>query len=138
MISCLFRFPFYRIRNFLTLFLSIELTKALREVAEERQKGDKKRIVLAERRVDCFTNQLNDSNPILTEISDAMTEEGNCRDQIDAATLIGDVETCKLWEERLETANKKKQEGNAKLMACSARYQAIMRSIREMDEERLS
>ncbi len=127
--------PVCSIRNFLTLFLSIEVSKAMREVAEEKLKGDDARASLAEHRVNCFTNQLNDSNPILTEISNAMTDEDNCRSQREAARLAGDVGTYKIWQERLELASRKKQEGNAKLMACSSRYENMMRAIREKAEQ---
>jgi hypothetical protein len=127
--------PVCSIRNFLTLFLSIEVSKAMREVAEEKLKGDDARASLAEHRVNCFTNQLNDSNPILTEISNAMTEEDKCRSQREAARLAGDVGTYKIWQERLELASRKKQLGNAKLMACGSRYENMMRSIREKAEQ---
>ena len=68
------------IRNFLTLFLSIEVSKAMREVSEAKSCGDERRRSYAQQMVDCFTSQLNDSNPILTEISDAMTADGEYKE----------------------------------------------------------
>jgi len=57
---------FARRRNFLTLFLSIEVSKAMMEVKDAKLAN----------RVQAFTDQLNEANPILTDISDAMTAEG--------------------------------------------------------------
>jgi len=124
----------FGIRNFLTLFLSIEVSKAMREAAEARMRGDNGKFVSSQRRVDCFTNQLNDSNPILTEISDAMTEEGRCKALMEAALLRQDFTESECWREQMELASQRKQEGNLKLMACSSRYETIMRSIRESSE----
>lgn len=121
----------FGIRNFLTLFLSIEASKAMHEASDAKLKGDNARYMFEQNRVDCFTNQLNDSNPILTEISDAMTEEGRCQLLLDAAILQNDRSTAAHWREQMEKASQRKQAGNAKLMACSAQYEAMMRSIRE-------
>ncbi len=94
-------------------------------------KGEEARYQIAQARVDCFTKQLNDSNPILTEISDAMTEEGRCKSLMEAAILIKDQSAATNWREKMELASQRKQEGNAKLMTCSAQYETMMRSIRE-------
>jgi len=125
---------FVSIRNFLTLFLSIEVSKAASQVAEAKLSGSESRLNYAEQRVECFTNQLNDSNPILTEISDAMTEEGECKAEMEAASLRGDEKGAREWNKRVGIARKRKEEGNAKLMACSARWKEVMRSIREASE----
>jgi hypothetical protein len=114
------------------------VSKAIREVAEEKLRGDEARALLAQRRVNCFTNQLNESNPILTEISDAMTEEGRCQTQIDEASLAGDVIACQTWQARLEIAGQKKNEWNAKLKECSAHYETMMRLIREESEQAIT
>jgi hypothetical protein len=135
--AALFAVPLHclrRIRNFLTLFLSIEVSKAMREATDAKREGDETRSTLAQKRVDCFTSQLNDSNPILTKISDAMTEEGRCLQEMEAAVLLGDGAAAASWKEKMEAANKRKQEGNSKLMSCSAQYEAMMRSIREASE----
>ncbi|KAL3766600.1 hypothetical protein ACHAW5_002016 [Stephanodiscus triporus] len=67
----------FGIRNFLTLFLSIEVTKAIIEASNARASDDVSGF-------DLFTEQLNESNPLLTEISDAMTKEGAAREKIAA------------------------------------------------------
>ena len=75
----------FGIRNFLTLFLSIEVSKAMVEVSQAKASGDDERQTFAQTMVDVFIAQLNESNPILTEISDAMTLEGNLKTQLDRA-----------------------------------------------------
>ena len=73
----------FGIRNFLTLFLSIEITKAMTEAASAKELGDQVRHEFFQNQVNIFTNQLNESNPILNDISDAMTREGIAREKID-------------------------------------------------------
>lgn len=119
------------IRNFLTLFLSIEVSKAMMEVSEAKAKGDHAAQHHAQQKVDCFTNQLNDSNPILTKISDAMTLEGYCKEQMEMELAKGDMESANAWKLKMEEAAAEKTEGNKLLMACSARYQEMMRKLRE-------
>jgi hypothetical protein len=101
---------------------------------------DKALVAYSQKRVDCFTAQLNESNPILTEISNAMTEEGLCQDQLKLARACvarmddtdGSAEKgVARWTTRMEAAKQRKLEGNRKLMECSARYEKLMRSIRE-------
>mmetsp|Transcript_71826 Transcript_71826/g.201582 ORF Transcript_71826/g.201582 Transcript_71826/m.201582 type:complete len:107 (+) Transcript_71826:421-741(+) len=106
----------------------------MREAAEAKHRGDDSKSALAQKQVDCFTSQLNDSNPILTEISDAMTDEGRCVSEIEAAILRGEEQEALAWTQRMDAARQRKQEGNEKLMACSAQYEAMMRSIREASE----
>lgn len=96
--------------------------------------GDEKRRLYAEKRVECFTEQLHDSNPILTQISDAMTEEGECQAEMEAAILRGDQGESELWRKRMKEASLKKEHGNEMLMKCSARYAKRMKSIREEAE----
>lgn len=107
----------FGIRNFLTLFLSIEVSKAASQRAEAEAQGDTKAAEYAQKMVDAFTSQLEESNPILTGISDAMTAEG-------LALEAGDTEGAAKW-----TAAK--SEGNQKLMEVSAKYNAIMKKLRE-------
>ena len=126
------------IRNFLTLFLSIEVTKALSERAAAMQCGDDAGRLYAERRVECLTDQLNESNPILTEISDAMTEEGVFQAEMVASLLRGDRREGAVWRERMDTAGAKKRSGNAKLMECSARFARRMKRLREAAELEIS
>ncbi|KAI2500869.1 hypothetical protein MHU86_13589 [Fragilaria crotonensis] len=115
----------FGIRNFLTLFLSIELSKAMRDVKEAR--GDEKRRAFAQAMVDCFTDQLNESNPILTEISDAMTRERHCHDML---LETEDATMKEFWREQLEISRQAKLNGNQKLMDCSNKYKDRMISLR--------
>ena len=121
----------YSIRNFLTLFLSIELTKAMLDASEAKLAGDERLREYAQNRVDCFTSQLSDSNPILTEISDAMTLEGHCKEQMELAEERNDTESMDMWKTKKEAAGERKSAGNVRLMECSTRYKTMMRSIRE-------
>ena len=117
----------FGIRNFLTLFLSIELSKSMLEVAEARVRGDERRRVMAQAMVDCFTDQLDESNPILTEISDAMTRERLCHDML--AQGDGDTE---FWSVQLALVTEAKMNGNKKLMDCSTKYKERMIALRSM------
>jgi len=119
------------IRNFLTLFLSIEVSKAMQEVSDAQQAGDSARQVYAQTMVDYFTQQLSESNPILTEISDAMTDEGHYLEKMASCLASNDPEGAALWKTKSEEAAGRKRLGNDKLMACSARYNSLMKSIRE-------
>lgn len=101
------------------------------EVAEAKLHGDNHALILAQKKVDCFTHQLNDSNPILTQISDAMTMEGFCKEQMALGLSHGDAEAAASWKLKMEEASESKADGNLKLMECSARYQAMMRKLRE-------
>jgi hypothetical protein len=120
----------FGIRNFLTLFLSIEVSKAMQEVADAKETGDLERQTYAQRMVDYFTDQLNESNPILTEISDAMTEEGICKDKISECLALQNNGEAEQWRQRLQEASAKKMAGNAKLMECSSRYNDLMKQLR--------
>ena len=51
-------------------------------LSDATEVGDEKLAAYAQRMVDNFTDQMNEANPILTEISDAMTDEGKCRDKV--------------------------------------------------------
>mmetsp|Transcript_60091 Transcript_60091/g.173994 ORF Transcript_60091/g.173994 Transcript_60091/m.173994 type:complete len:251 (-) Transcript_60091:454-1206(-) len=121
----------FGIRNFLTLFLSIEVSKATSEVLEAKRTGNEKLLAYAAQRVQYFTNQLNDSNPILSEISDAMAEEGECAVEMEAATRAGKNEKALTWKQRMVEASQRKEAGNRKLMACSAKYARLMKNLRQ-------
>ena len=125
----------FGIRNFLTLFLSIEVSKAMHEVKRSKDAEDALGLKFAERTVDIFTRQLNESNPILTEISDAMTAEGVARDRATLAQEQNDSEQIKYWLAEMERASKLKDEGNKKLMQCSSRYMLLMKQLREEKEQ---
>merc|ERR1712185_18926 len=66
----------FGIRNFLTLFLSIEVSKAMAARGAAKAEGDGAGEAFHARRVELFTEQLVEANPILNEISDSMTAEG--------------------------------------------------------------
>jgi hypothetical protein len=117
----------------LTLFLSIEVSKAMMEVVHAKAAGDENRRAYAQAMVDCFTDQLNESNPILTEISEAMTEEGHCRDKM---MRHADSESgVQMWRDKMEAAARAKEAGNDKLMKCSSKYKELMKAIRERRTE---
>jgi hypothetical protein len=120
----------FGIRNFLTLFLSIEVSKAMRTVKEAEAKGDTTALEKANKQVEVFTAQLDEANPILTSISDAMTLEGEL---LDAAKKIDD-ESSEKKKDLIDQAMKQrkiKQEGQELLKATSLKYAAIMKQLRE-------
>ena len=121
----------FGIRNFLTLFLSIELSMAMLEVSKAKAANDILRSEVAQKKVDIFTEQLNESNPILTEISDAMTLEGTLQLQIDAMVTNGDKHGADVLREKHKAAGVAKEAGNKKLKECSAKYMATMKSLKQ-------
>ena len=134
----------FGIRNFLTLFLSIEVTRAMLEAANARASGDVPGHDYARRKVDLFTEQLNESNPLLTEISDAMTREGAARERIKACREGrrggGDEEEeeeekkedgIKRWSLVAEREMLAKSRANERLMQCNLKYQRLMKELRE-------
>lgn len=107
----------FGIRNFLTLFLSIEVSKAMGLKAEADAKGDAKAAALQEKMVEAFTSQLGESNPVLTAISDAMTLEGAAVDRGD------DAEAKKYAAEKARKCDE--------LQEVSNKYKKIMKQLRE-------
>lgn len=107
----------FGIRNFLTLFLSIEVGKASQAKADAESRGDEKTAALASKQIEAFTNQLDESNPVLTAISDAMTAEGAALDR-------GDEAEARRWEAE-------KSKGNAALQDISTKYKELMKRLRE-------
>eukprot|EP00977_Amphora_coffeiformis_P008832 scaffold1995_cov167-Amphora_coffeaeformis.AAC.12 len=126
----------FGIRNFLTLFLSIEVSKAMQEVTDALLAGDKERQEYAQAMVDCFTEQLTEANPILTEISDAMTLEGQLKDELAHAMVTQDHNAIALVERKMEGAAEQKLRGNKALMECSLRYNDRMKALREDREKK--
>ena len=98
------------------------------EVAEAKAAGDAERCTYAQAMVNYFTDQLNESNPILTEISDAMTEEGHCQDKIES---VSTEEEAQFWRDKMGQAAATKQAGNVRLMECSSKYKDLMKALRE-------
>jgi len=107
----------FGIRNFLTLFLSIEVSKAAASRSDAERRGDAKMVEIEGKRVDAFTAQLDESNPILTTISDAMTAEG-------AARQSGDAKAEQRWASE-------KVKGNEALQEVSSKYKEILKKLRE-------
>mmetsp|Transcript_21505 Transcript_21505/g.45143 ORF Transcript_21505/g.45143 Transcript_21505/m.45143 type:complete len:707 (-) Transcript_21505:160-2280(-) len=129
----------FGIRNFLTLFLSIEVTKSMLEASRAKEHGDSIAYENACRKTQILTDQLNESNPILTEISDAMTAEGVAKEKI--AELLLELEVDGLdgdeseeicyWKSVMEKEAVKKMAANEKLMDCNSKYQRLMKKLRE-------
>jgi len=107
----------FGIRNFLTLFLSIEVTKATKGKADSLKSGNKAAHEYYVKQVDAYTHQLEESGPILTALADAMTAEGNARDHGDKKAEI-------------KHAGEKATAGED-LKACSMKYKGILRTLRE-------
>ena len=109
----------------------------MQEVSDARKVGDNGREAYAQAMVDCFASQLNESNPILTAISDAMTEEGRCQDMLLSLKEKGGAVEKELLK-RKDEASRKKSEGNARLMECSSRYNEKMKAIRQARAKSIS
>merc|ERR1712038_1526618 len=107
----------FGIRNFLTLFLSIEVSKAMKARAAAEAAGNEADIAYNTKLVETFTAQLDESNPILTVISDCMTAEGEAEERGDTAEL-----------ERLRA---EKEVANQNLQECSLKYKNLMKTLRE-------
>ena len=67
----------------------------------------------------------------MTVISEAMTEEGHCQEQMAACLVEMDTDEAENWEAKMLAAAERKREGNARLMLTSARYNNLMKSLRE-------
>jgi len=123
----------FGIRNFLTLFLSIEVTKAMLEASSAKDRGDESSYLYAKRRVEIFTEQLNESNPLLTEISNCMTREGLARDRVETLGEEKDDEY-EIYLADMKTAAEAKERANGELFQCNMKYQRLMRELRERNE----
>jgi len=113
----------FGIRNFLTLFLSIEVSKSMHDRDSAASSGAAKEADYHNERVELFTKQLVESNPILTLISDCMTAEGKA---LDACDDVG----AQKWSAR-------KAEANEALQSCSQKYNTLMKTLREKREHGL-
>jgi hypothetical protein len=125
----------FGIRNFLTLFLSIEVSKAMNDLEVSESKGDSVGKRFAERRITLFTDQLNESNPILTRISDAMTEEGVLREQAEEARAAGDLARASALTAEADKHMAIKDGGNGLLQECSGKYNGLMKALRQEHAE---
>lgn len=120
----------FGIRNFLTLFLSIEIGKAMLDVSHAKASNDKGALNISQFKVDAFTEQLNESNPILTSITDAMTQEGVALERMQEAMRIGDDANVTKWQNEMRMAAEMKQVNNANLMELNSKYNTLMKSLR--------
>ncbi len=120
----------FGIRNFLTLFLSIEIGKAMHDVTNAKLANDINAMKFAQMKVDAFTEQLNESNPILTAISDAMTEEGVAQERMQRALKKGDGIVAAEWEDKMKQAAERKHANNMNLMELNSKYNELMKSLR--------
>jgi len=123
----------FGIRNFLTLFLSIEVSKAMQEQETALESGNAAALALAKKKVEAFTDQLDISNPVLTQISDAMTAEGEASDALKSSDLPL-AEKLRFQNIRADAATKK-EAGNAELQSISDRYKGILMDIRRQQQE---
>ena len=94
-------------------------------------KGDEVAKNFAERRITLFTDQLNESNPILTRISDAMTEEGVLREQAEEAEASGDSARAAELNREADKHMAIKDGGNGLLQTCSGKYNDLMKQLRQ-------
>merc|ERR1712066_660558 len=90
--------------------------------------GDARKERYGKQMVQAYTDQMNESNPILTAIAEGMTAEGKANDGLLSAK--NDEERNKFLEEKRKWEAFKEEE-NAKLKACSAKWNSALREIRE-------
>jgi len=117
----------FGIRNFLTLFLSIEVSKAMVDLEKCLAKNDSRGAEYSQKMVDLFTAQLDESNPILTTISDAMTVEG---DSLEEAEKAKDEDAKAKLLAKAEEWRVKKMDGQKDLQVCSEKYRKMMEELR--------
>ena len=118
----------FGIRNFLTLFLSIELSKAMVDLTAAADAGNTQMATLAQQRISLFEHQLEESNPILTAISEAMTQEGLALEDLAAAE--SDADKARLTA-RVAKYRALKEGGNTLLQGVSERHAAEMMRLRK-------
>jgi len=118
----------FGIRNFLTLFLSIEVSKAMDARDAAAAIGDAAAERRASRAIDIFASQLEASNPILTQIGDAMRAEAEALDAA-AASPEGSQEKAKQLE-RAQEFRRAKESGQRSLVQISAEHKDQMAALR--------
>jgi len=118
----------FGIRNFLTLFLSIEVTNAMNKLTDATKHSDEKLIGQYKKMIEIFTSQLNASNPVLTKISDAMTEEARALEELQTPG-ISDEEK-KRVDDKIKHWKAVKNEGQNQLMEVSNNYCQQMATLR--------
>eukprot|EP00928_Gymnodinium_smaydae_P020693 TRINITY_DN18006_c0_g1_i1.p1 TRINITY_DN18006_c0_g1~~TRINITY_DN18006_c0_g1_i1.p1 ORF type:complete len:742 (+),score=128.89 TRINITY_DN18006_c0_g1_i1:83-2308(+) len=118
----------FGIRNFLTLFLSIEVSKAMDAREAARAAGDVAGEAYAKSMVEVFGSQLDASNPILTAIADAMTAEATALERAAAAATSAEKEEALRAAEEFRRA---KDEGSSRLQVVSEEHKRRMSELRD-------
>lgn len=120
----------FGIRNFLTLFLSIEVSKAMEDAAQSLKAGDMRMHNFHTERINIFTEQQDKSNPVLTRITDAMTAESEFLEQ--AAEATGSQKDFLL--EEAKKFGKLRAEGEAELTIIGEHYKERMRNLKPAEK----
>ena len=94
-----------------------QVSKAMLEFEEAQARSDAKAMDLANRKVELFTQQLDESNPVLTAISDCMTAEGELRAE---AAATSDAKRQAELLAKAEVKRLEKEAGNLKLQVVRA------------------
>mmetsp|Transcript_23147 Transcript_23147/g.52024 ORF Transcript_23147/g.52024 Transcript_23147/m.52024 type:complete len:689 (-) Transcript_23147:184-2250(-) len=118
----------FGIRNFLTLFLSIEISQAIADEEEATRKGDEISAKKARRRMELLNRQMDESNPILTKISDVMTEEGVCLEQLEVTKT---AEERQALQARIEKLAREKSKKTAELQQLSDHFARLTSSCNQ-------
>jgi hypothetical protein len=92
--------------------------------------GNDAMVSLAKQRIALFENQLEESNPILTAISDAMTAEGIALEELAALNGKSGAEATAL-EATIAKFRALKEGGNVALQGVSERHAAEMMRLRK-------
>jgi len=116
----------FGIRNFLTLFLSIEVSKAMEDAAQSLKVGDTRMYNFHNERIKIFSVQQDESNPILTRITEAMTAEAEFLEQ--AKNAVG-AEKDSLLEEA-KKFEKLRAAGEAELTIVGEHFKQKMRDLK--------
>jgi len=118
----------FGIRNFLTLFLSIEISTAITQITASSERGDSRGERHARDKVGLLTRQMNQSNPILNEISDAMDREGRATDGLLTLSLHNDQQR-RLLEREAESARERKRDATGRLQSLSDDFARQMQEL---------
>ena len=102
---------------FAFLVTNAQVSKAMLEFEEAQARSDAKAMDLANRKVELFTQQLDESNPVLTAISDCMTAEGELRAE---AAATSDAKRQAELLAKAEVKRLEKEAGNLKLQVVRA------------------
>ena len=104
-----------------------QVSKAMVEMEAATQKGDSNAANIAQRMVQVFTEQLEECNPILTAISDAMTAEA---DELAALACATDEPTRSAIQQRVTLHRQAKEEGQDQLKLVTKKRALEMKAIR--------